>query len=202
MPRFTPHPLILAATLAALPLTPVAISAAQAAPAVSYSTVQATQSRLSFVFKQMNVPVEGKFNRFAAQIDFNPAKPEAGHAAFTVDIASIDAGSAEANGEVVGKNWFNAKVFPQAKFASTAIKALGGNRYQVTGNLTIKGRSRPVTAPFTFTPQGAQGAFDGGFVLKRADFGLGEGEWADFSTVANEIQIKVHLLAGSSPAKK
>lgn len=202
MIRFTPNALMLAAALAALPLTPMVMGTAQAAPAVTYNAVQPAQSRLSFVFKQMNVPVEGKFNRFAAQIDFNPAKPEAGHAAFTVDIASIDAGSAEANGEVVGKNWFNAKAFPQAKFISTGIKALGGNRYQVAGNLTIKGRNRPVAAPFTFTAQGAQGAFDGGFVLKRADFGLGEGEWADFSTVANEIQIKVHLLAGSSPAKK
>ncbi len=202
MIRFTPNALILAAALAALPLTPMVMGTAQATPAVTYNAVQPAQSHLGFVFKQMNVPVEGKFNRFAAQIDFNPAKPEAGHAAFTVDIASIDAGSAEANGEVVGKNWFNAKAFPQAKFVSTGIKALGGNRYQVAGNLTIKGRSRPVAAPFTFTAQGAQGAFVGGFVLKRADFGLGEGEWADFSTVANEIQIKVHLLAGSSPAKK
>ena len=201
MTRFTPNPLILAATLAALPLTPVAISAAQAAPAVSYSTVQAAQSRLSFVFKQMNVPVEGKFNRFAAQIDFNPTKPEAGHAAFTVDIASIDAGSAEANGEVVGKNWFNAKVFPQAKFVSTAIKALGGNRYEAQGKLTIKGQTRDVTAPFTVTQNGSEAVFDGGFVFKRMDYAIGEGPWADVSAVANEIDIKFHVVATSAARK-
>jgi polyisoprenoid-binding protein YceI len=98
---------------------------------------------------------------------------------------------------VAGKQWFNTKAFPSARFVSSAVKPLGGNRYEVSGKLTIKGRSQEVTAPATFTPQGAAAAFDGSLTIKRADFAIGEGPWADFGTVANEIQIRFHILASS-----
>ena len=61
--------------------------------------------------------------------------------------------------------------------------------------MTIKGRSREVSAPFAFTPNGDDAVFEGAFVLKRADFAIGEGVWADFATVANEVQVKFRFLA-------
>ena len=180
-----------AATLiAALALIPQAWAA-------EFNSVQNDKSSLSFVFKQMGVPVEGRFKKFAAQLNFDPAKPAAAKAAMDLDLASIDAGSVEANDEVAGKNWFNTKAFPQAKFVSSSVKSLGGNRYEVTGKLSIKGRTQEVAAPFTFVAQGTNGLIEGGFVLKRADFAIGEGVWADFGTVANEIQIKFRFLTTS-----
>jgi polyisoprenoid-binding protein YceI len=193
---------ILAALLLALPLLAATSQAAHAAAATEYSGIQTDKSSLTFVFKQMNVGIEGKFRRFSSQVAFNPAKPEGAKAEIEVDLASIDAGSAEANDEVVGKLWFNTKAYPTAKFVASSVKALGGNRYQVSGKMTIKGRSQDLSAPFTLTPQGSQAALDGAFTIKRADFAIGEGMWADFSAVANEIQIKVHLLANGAPAKK
>lgn len=190
---------LLAALLLSLPLL---AGTAHAAAATEYSGIQLDKSSLSFVFKQMGVGVEGKFRRFNSQVAFNPAKPEGAKAEIEVDLASIDAGSAEANDEVVGKLWFNTKVYPTAKFVASNVKALGGNRYQVSGKMIIKGRSQELSAPFTLTPQGTQAALDGAFTIKRADFAIGEGMWADFSAVANEIQIKVHLLANGAPAKK
>ena len=102
---------------------------------------------------------------------------------------------ADGDEEVVGKLWFNTKAFPMAKFVSSSVKSLGGNRYEVAGQLTIKGKSQPVVAPTTMTMQGDQAAFDGSFVIERADFAIGEGQWADFGVVANEIQVKFHVLA-------
>ena len=61
--------------------------------------------------------------------------------------------------------------------------------------MTIKGRTQEVSAPAIFRTEGNSAAFDGSFVLKRADFGIGEGIWADFGTVANEVPIKFHLVA-------
>ena len=165
--------------------------------AAEYNAIAADKSSLSFVYQQMGVPVEGRFNKFAAQIRFDPAKPGTAEAAIDLDLASIDAGSPEANDEVAGKAWFNTKAFPQARFVATVVKALGDNRYEVTGKMTIKGRTQDVSAPFTFTPQGNEAVFDGAFVLKRADFAIGEGAWADFDTVANEVQIKFRFLASS-----
>lgn len=168
-----------------------------AAQAVEYTQIQADKSRLGFGYKQMGVAMDGRFQRFTAQLSFDPAKPAVAKASLTVDLASIDTGSREADDEVAGKLWFNTKTFPTANFVSTGVKPLGGNRYEVTGKLTIKGRTQDVVAPLTVTAQGNQATFDGAFGFKRADFAIGEGAWADFTTVANDILIKFHILATS-----
>ena len=142
-----------------------------------------------------------RFDKTSGKITIDRAA-KTGSVDVTIDMKSVDTGYSVFNSHIQGEDFLDTAKYPTATFKSSKVKFDGDKVVAVDGNLTIKGRSRPVTAPFTFTAQGAQGAFDGGFVLKRADFGLGEGEWADFSTVANEIQIKVHLLAGSSPAKK
>lgn len=177
--------------LALMLFLPLAL-AAQAAP---FDQVRLDQSRLSFVSRQMAVPVEGQFRRFNAKLSFDPARPQAAQAGIDIDLASIDAGSKEANEEVVGRNWFNVRQFPMARFVATGLKPLGGERYEVRGTLTIKGRSREVVAPFSFRPAGAQAVFEGGFVLKRLDFGIGEGAWGDTGIVADEVQIKFRILA-------
>lgn len=169
-----------------------------AAAAAEVGAVQADKSRIAFVSRQMGVPVDGEFRKFTAQLSFDPAKPEAGRAQIDIDMASIDAGSAEANEEVVGKNWFYVKQFPKAGFVSTSVKPLGGGKFEVAGKLTIRDKTRDVQAPFTMTAQGASVQFDGSFVIKRADFGIGQGVWADFDTVANEVQIKFKVVAAAT----
>jgi polyisoprenoid-binding protein YceI len=178
-----------------LPLI-VAAALAPAAGAAPYA-IQPDKSALTFTYKQMGVPVEGRFKKFGARIDFDPARPAAAKAEIEVDPASIDTGLAEADDEVRGKNWFDVKNFPQAKFVATAVKALGGNRYEAAGKMTIHGQTHDVVAPFTFTPQGNGAVFDGSFVIKRADYGIGRGEWADFGTVANEVHIKFRFPAAA-----
>jgi polyisoprenoid-binding protein YceI len=192
----------IAAPLSVLPVASLAAAFAAVAGAdagaAEITAVVPAKSSIGFVIREMNVPVSGRFGRFTAQVSFDPSRPEAAKVSIDVDTASIDAGSDEANDEVVGKGWLDVKDFPQAHFASSAFRALGGNRYEVSGRLTIKGRSQDVTAPFTFAPQGAGGTIDGSFTLKRADFSIGEGSWSDFSAVANEIQLKFHFVAGGA----
>ncbi len=167
------------------------------AQAAEFNQIQTEKSTLGFVYKQMGVPVDGSFKKFAAQLSFDPAKLNIAKAALDLDVTSIDTGSDEGNDEVATKAWFNSKTFPRAKFDSASFKALGGNRYEVTGKMSIKGRTQTVTAPFTFNQQGSSAVVDGTFVLKRADYAIGEGSWSDFGTVANEIQIKFHFVANA-----
>jgi len=186
-----------------LPLLPLLLaSLAGNATAVEFSQVQPDKSTLTFGYKQMGVPSDGKFRKFAAAIAFDPAKPAAATAQLEIELASIDTGSKEGNDEVVGKQWFNVKSFPTAKFVSSSVKPLGGNRYEVAGKLTLKGKTQEVSAPFTVKQEGAVAVFDGGFTLKRLDYAIGEGPWADVGTVANEVQITFHVVAGAAPAKK
>jgi len=189
-------------TLIAASLAALTALAAAPAQAVEFGTVQPAASTLGFTYKQMNVPVDGKFKKFETQISFDPAKPQNAKTVLDIDLASIDAGSQEANDEVAGKLWFNAKAFPKASFVSSSVKALGNNRFEVAGKLTIKGKTLDATAPFTFKQDGANGVFDGTFTLKRADYAIGEGMWADFGTVANDIQIRFHVVAAPVAAAK
>jgi len=170
---------------------------APAAHAAEYTQVDAARSTLHFGYKQMGVAMDGKFRKFASQLSFDPARPTAAKAAIDVELASIDAGSGEANDEVAGKQWFNTKAFPTARFVSTGVKPTGANRYEVAGTLTIKGKTQNVVVPASFTSQGNLGAFDGLLTIRRGDFSIGEGPWAAFDIVANDIQIKFHIAASA-----
>ena len=165
------------------------------AHAVEYTTVQKDKSRIDFTYKQMGVAVDGKFRRFSSTLSFDPAKPTAAKASFDVELASVDTGAPEGDQEVVGKPWFNAVAFPTARFVSGAVKPLGGNRYEVAGELSIKGKTQPVVVPATFTAQGNSGVFEGSFTLRRADFSIGEGSWAKFDIVANDVVVKFRITA-------
>lgn len=165
------------------------------ATAAEFNTVRLDKSTLVFNYKQMNVDMSGRFRMFAVQLSFDPDKAESAKVSFDVDLASIDTGFPEGDHEIAGKQWFNTEAFPTAHFASKSITALDGNHADVAGQLTIKGHTQPVAVRASVTMQGDQATFEGSFVLKRADFAIGEGPWADFGIVANEIQVTFHILA-------
>ena len=169
-----------------------------ATQAAEYTQVDVKQSAINFSYQQMGVGMDGKFNEFTSTLHFDPAKPAEGKAVLDVALASIDAGTEEANGEVAGKDWFNTSAFPTAHFESGVIKALGDNRFEVNGKLTIKGKTVDVVVPATFKEENNQGVFAGSFTIRRGDFAIGEGSWSTFDIVANDIQIKFTITATSS----
>ena len=175
----------------------VLAASALTAHAVEYKAIQVDKSKVSFQYKQMGVAMDGQFKKFNAQLSFDPAKPAAAQAQVEIDLASIDAGSSDADDEVVGKSWFNVKAFPKATFVAKQIKATGSNQYEVVGVLTIKGKSQDIKFPLKYTAQGAVGVFSGGFVMRRGDFAIGEGIWSKFDVVANDIQVNFQLAANA-----
>ena len=149
-----------------------------------------TQSDIVFVSKQMGVPVEGRFKKFDAKISFDPAKPAAGKIAFTVDMASASLGLKETDAELLKADWFNTAKFAQATFQSSSIKALGAGKFEVSGQLNIKGAQQSLTVPVTLTQAGTTTTATGTFALKRLVFKIGENEWSDTSMVADDVQVK------------
>lgn len=173
------------------------VLATSAAQAVEYNQVQAEKSQITFSYQQMGVAMDGRFGRFSSQLRFDPAAPASALARIEIDLASVDTGSSEGDAEVASAAWFNTKAFPTARFESSAVKALGGNRYEVAGKLTIKGASREVVVPASFSPQAQTGVFDGSLTIRRGDFAVGEGAWKAFDIVANEVVIKFRITAAS-----
>lgn len=162
--------------------------------AAEYGKLQADKSSLAFVSKQMSVAVDGVFRKFSASVKINPAKAESGKAVVEVDVGSIDAGGAEANEEVKDKSWFDVKTYPKATFELGAIKNLGGGKYEAAGKLALKGKTADLRVPFTMQEDKGVLVLDGGFVLKRLEYGIGSGSWSDTSVVADEVQIKFHFV--------
>ena len=181
-------------------LLAAAVASLSALPAQAQQLLLPAQSDIRFVSRQMGVPVEGRFKQFTAQLAFDPKKPEAGKIGFTIQTGSASFGAAETDAEVPKPAWFNVAKFPQATFQSSAIKALGGGKFEVSGTLAIKGNTQAVVVPVTITQAGAASTAAGSFLIKRLDFKIGEGEWADTSMVANDVQVKFKLaLSGMAP---
>ncbi|OYX12720.1 MAG: polyisoprenoid-binding protein [Acidovorax sp. 32-64-7] len=151
----------------ALALGSAALLAAH--PAVAQQKLVPAQSEVQFTARQMGVPLEGHFKKFDAQVSFDPAK-----------LATK-------------ATWFNVPQFPQATFQSSAIKALGAGKFEVTGKLSIKGMARDVVVPVTLVQNGATTMATGALPLKRLAFKIGENEWADTSMVADDVQVKFKL---------
>ncbi len=165
------------------------------AQAVEYTDVNRTASQISFTYKQLGQRVYGTFSDFEGTLSFDTQKPETGHALLKIQLTSIDAGSPDANDELQRASWFDTATYPVGVYESTGVTALGDNRYRISGNLTIKGTTRPVDVDVVLKEQSGIGVFDGEFILKRGDFKIGEGEWAGNSVVSNDINIKFKMVA-------
>lgn len=175
-------------------LPSLAIAALLSAPAFAQQKLVPAQSDISFVSKQMGVPVEGHFKKFDAQITFDSAKPETSKMVFTIDMASASFGAPETDAELPKAGWFSTAKFPQATFQSSAVKGAGPGKLEVSGKLSIKGNARDVVVPVVLTQAGPTTTATGTFVLKRLAFKIGEGEWADTSIVADDVQVKFRLV--------
>lgn len=177
----------------ALVLPLAALAALFAGPALAQQKLIPAQSQIVFVSKQMGVPVEGHFRKFEAQLSFDPARPQTSRIAFTVDTGSATLGVPETDAELPKAVWFNVAKFPQATFQSTAVKGLGGGKFEVAGKLVIKGNSHDVVVPVTLTQNAGVTTASGSFVIKRLVYKIGEAEWSDTSMVADDVQVKFRL---------
>lgn len=183
------------------PLTRTVSTLALAAIGVAFyanaDAADAAKTSVSAVFKQMNVPVEGHFNRVNADVRFDPANVAAASAKIDVEVASFDIGAPEYNDEIAGAEWFDAAHFPHATFVSTRVSPGANGAYSVAGKLTIRGKTNDVTVPMRYHKDGANQVFDGTLPIKRLAYGVGTGEWKDTSVVADDVQIKFHIVTAA-----
>ncbi|MEP6996029.1 MAG: YceI family protein [Betaproteobacteria bacterium] len=153
------------------------------------------KSEIRFVSKQMGVNVEGSFRRWKANIVFLPGDLAHSKAEFDIELGSVNLASDEAETEVKRPSWFNVAKFPVARFASTSIKDLGGGKYEVAGKLTLKGIAHDAVVPFALGKDGSGNSVaEGSFTIKRLDFRIGDADWADPDTVANEVTVQVRMV--------
>jgi len=176
-----------------LPISAMAALLVLACGGVQAQSVDPAKSQINFGFRQESVPGEGTFRRFTAQVSFAPARPEATRATIEVDVTSVDIGEAAWNSDMQGASWFDARKFPKATFVAAGAKAVSGGRFEAPAKFTLKGVTRDVVATFTAKTDPGGTLLEGTVPLKRTDFRIGEGAWADTSVVADDVAVRFRV---------
>lgn len=170
------------------------------AQAASWS-VDRAKSTLGFVGSQGGSSFDGRFTQWNAAIDFDPANPGGSHALVTIDMASASTGDSSKDQALPQSDWFDIKSFPQAKFEATSFRAIGGDRYEAVGTLTIRGVTKSVVLPFVFDQQGGRGHAKGRLDLVRTDYGVGQGAWSTEQAVGLSVAVTIDIQAEKAPPK-
>jgi polyisoprenoid-binding protein YceI len=147
--------------------------------------VVAAKSWLGFKGTAAGAPFDGRFSRWQAEISFDPGKPEAGHVAVTVDMASAVTGDKEKDQALPQAAWFDATSFPHASFAVQSFRAKDGHNYDAIGTLALRDVMKPVVMPVTIEVDGNTLHAKGHLDLVRTDYGVGA------TTGANWVALEV-----------
>lgn len=150
------------------------------------------QSSLTFTAIQQRAEFQGEFERFSADIHFDPANPETGSIKATIELASVETQNDERDDYLVLAEWLDVPQWPVSTYQATRIKA-DGNDWITMGELTLKGITLPVELRFSFTEDNAGAAFMGTASLQRMDFNVGTGGWTDTRWVGDPVKIMVNL---------
>ena len=164
-----------------------------AAPAIAADYTQAPGSSLVFASSYQGETFTGRFPGFVTKLSFDPKQLATSKLDVTIPLVTATTGVEDYDSELRGSAFFNASKFPQARYTATKFRALGGNKFAADGTLSLRGISKPVTLAFTWTP-GAKPVLAGKATVKRLDFGVGSGEWADAELLPNEIAINTKVV--------
>lgn len=144
--------------------------------------VDPNNSEVLFFVKHFRLTtVRGRFKKFEGTLDMNEENPQASSVEGTVDTATISTGIAPRDMDLRRRNRLNVRDFPQMTYKSTRIGPFEGNRFQVFGDLTIKGITRPVVfdvedkgelSPVKGMPGWRRHAFEARTRVNRKDFDI------------------------------
>lgn len=145
--------------------------------------------------------VRGRFGKFSGTIVGNPADLVTATAHLTIDVASIDTRQPDRDQHLRSADFFDAEHYPDMTFDSTAITRVGENVYDVVGNLTIRGVTRPVSVHVEYAgtskdPWGnLRAGFTGTAKINRKDFGVTWNQALETGgvLVGDEVRITVEL---------
>jgi len=136
----------------------------------------------------------GRFDDWLGDIAFNPDAPARTRATVVVQSGSLKMSPAAVTGRAVGPAFLDARRHPTIRFELQSLEPLGQDRYSARADVTMKGRTRPVTFPVDLRVTGDRAHLTGAFTLDRTEFGIGTtGAWNRM--VGREVTVRVALQA-------
>ncbi|MFD7893836.1 YceI family protein [Streptomyces sp. NPDC059743] len=170
-------------------------------------TIDPAHSTISFTVRHAMVTnVRGSFTEHEGTLNLDGSNPAASTATIDVSIASVDTGMPDRDGHLRSADFFDAETFPKMSFRSTSAEQIDAETYRVTGDLTIKDVTRPVTIDLEFHGSATdvygneRVGFEGSASILRSEWGL---TWnAALETGGVMVSDKVKLNFDISAIKK
>lgn len=169
----------------------LALALPGAAAAADY-TVQPAASTLGFSNTFQGESFDGQFGQWTAAISYDAANLASSKFDVEVNLASVKTGDSDRDSALPGSDFFDVAKFPKAHFVTTGFRQSGG-QVIADGQLTLHGVTKPVSLEVTFKPQGSGATLDVAGTVKRLDFGVGTGDYADTSVIGGDVKVAAHL---------
>jgi len=139
-----------------------------------------------------SVAIDGTFDKWDAALTFTSTDPESGALDIKIQAASVDTGSGMKDGKLKGDDFFDVKDNPLITFKSTKIVQTGPNTFDVQGNFSIRGATKPQTLTLTVSGVGTgSGEIKGTMAFNRKDYGMTKG--IPFVKIADTVEVTVNL---------
>jgi cytochrome b561/polyisoprenoid-binding protein YceI len=191
-----PAPTPAAATAPAVsPAATPAAAPSSAAPAGPVAWRVAAGSTLSFITSWSGDAVQGRFERWTANIVFSPDALDKSKVSVSIDMASAKTGDDQRDASLPAPDWFDSAAHPKAVFAATKFEKTGADRYVAHGTLNLRGVTKPVDLPFRLTITGDKAKVSGETSLDRTLFGVGQGEFTATDQIPAKVGVRVELTA-------
>jgi polyisoprenoid-binding protein YceI len=161
--------------------------------------IDARHTQVLFVYSHFGLSnITGRFTDVGGTFAFDPADPAASRIEVTIPIASVSTGVPKLDAHMASADMFDAAQFPTATFKSTSVTAAGEGRWNVAGDLTLHGVTKPVTLAVKVNYAGPHpmskapvAGFDAATVIKRSDFGI----TYMLPGVPDEVHIRITMEA-------
>ncbi|MFQ3611884.1 MAG: YceI family protein [Fimbriimonadales bacterium] len=167
------------------------------AQAVTYR-IDPVHTFVVFRVKHMNTGFAyGRFNTISGTLVVDERNPGNSSIEFEIDASSVDTGNNDRDNHLRSPDFFNARQFPKITFKSTRVRRINDNTVEVTGNLTLRGQTRPLTTRVTFTGKGRNQrgqeliGFETTFTIRRSQFGMTYG--LQGNGLADEVRVTVSV---------
>jgi cytochrome b561/polyisoprenoid-binding protein YceI len=151
--------------------------------------------KLAFTVDWNGTPINGTFRRWNSDIRFSPEDLAQSRIRVTIDVGSASTADNQRDDMLLGESFLNAAAHPKAVFNSSSIRLLNGDHYSARGTLDMNGKAHPVTLSFKLKIDGTRAEVAGSSSLRRTQFGVGSGEWAETNEVADTVLITFDFTA-------
>lgn len=150
---------------------------------------QTIVSSISFKIKNAGITVDGSFKGFQGTVNFNPDDLASSKFDVSVDASTINTDNKTRDNHLKEDEYFGVEKHPKISMKSSKIEKISEGKYKATFDLTLKGKTKSVSLPFSYSKTSTGYKLNGSFDINRRDYGVGGSSWI----LSDDVKVIVNL---------